>query len=561
MTVIGTHVYGYGDKNSASAIGKRGNDYDILLKAFEPQNLPLVSEKTENGIKVKIVKVDSSSSAPASAWSGPGALQPATTSTSTGFANGFTSTGFTKESSSSPNEEGFFDIFSTIGEVVSGAAPIIAPFLGPIGGPIAAIAGAAIGTLAGRSESAFVNSGSEDDAEETAKAAADRAVLAEAALQTVLNMEHNDSLVKVIGHMEECYKSYAPNVKHLAPKLAPVILDAARKINPNGEFNMLNSRPRQTLPPRRLHTNGGAESTFDGGVSDFTAALLQREVHPLVGEEGFFDGLGSAISSGLRIAKPWLAKGAKIGLSLLNDHLSAATESAFVDPSVPPEAIKAAELVTQRAILGEAALQALDKLNKHDLAKIRVTSGGGEEGFFSGFTSIVQGIGGAVKKYAPSVIKTVMPIAQNLLASHLGGGGGAGESLPVPNSSQTLRKKLSCAELLRSGRLQNLSVGGAGTANGPQVSFFFFCLSVIITQCCVWKPKPCPVRKSVLGLTQQSQGQHQHQHEHPHQLGSISSSSLGSLHIPTLEEVQARHLQEGDDPNEDKPVFQVYPWE
>lgn len=474
MTVIGTHVYGYGDKNSASAIGKRGNDYDALLKAFDPQSLPLVSETNENGIKVKVVRVDGTS-APA--------FQP---TTSTGFNNtGFTSTGFTN---GAPNEEGFFDIFSKIGEVVSGAAPIIAPFLGPIGGPIAAIAGTAIGTLAGRTESAY------DDPQEAAKAAADRAVLAEAALQTVLKMEPNESLVKVIGHMEECYKSYAPNVKHLAPKLAPVILDAAQQINANGEYNALNSRPRPTLPPRRLRTDG-AESAF--GVSDFTAALLQREVQPLVGEEGFFDGLGSAISSGLRIAKPWLAKGAKLGLSLLNDHLSA--ESAFDStPSVSAEAIQAAELVTQRAILGEAALQALDKLNKNDLAKVRVVHDplapaavGGEEGFFSGFTSVVQKISGAVKKHAPGVIKTILPIAQNLLAAHLAPQQGQGaESLSVPTPA--LRKTPSCAELLRSGSLQNLTVNRP--SNGPQVSSFL-----------VEPPAPAPAAHPPLVVGAQAQ--------------------------------------------------------
>jgi hypothetical protein len=34
MSVIGTHVYGAGNKNQASVIGRFGNDYKALLDAF-----------------------------------------------------------------------------------------------------------------------------------------------------------------------------------------------------------------------------------------------------------------------------------------------------------------------------------------------------------------------------------------------------------------------------------------------------------------------------------------------------------------------------------------------
>jgi hypothetical protein len=512
MTVIGTHVYGAGVKNSASAIGKLGNDYDAMIKAFDTQ-LPVVQEKTDPGssIKVKLVRH--------AVASGPFVPARPTTFNSNGTPINSNST------PKQPGEEGFFDVFRKVSGFVSGALPTIAPLLGPVGGPIAAIAGTALGAIAGRAESAF------DDPEEATKASTDRAVLAEAALQTVLNMQDSPALAKVVSHMEECYRENAPNVKILAPKLAPIILDATKKVNPNGKFNQINSRPRATLPPRRMRTDG-SESAF--GTSDFTAALLQHEARPLEGEEGFFDGLGSLITSGLRAAKPLLREGAKIGLAALSNHLSA--ESAFDDPTVSAESIQAAELVAQRAIMGEAALQALDKLNKKDLAEAQLTDDPEEEGFFGGFLKIAQKIGGVVKSVAPTVIKAALPIAQTLLAGNQGAAPGAESMLSVPVNGNGLRKKKSLAEMLSNGGIAQLAIGdnrpvGFKVSSGP--------LSAT--------PAPPPITV-VPQLESLASTQQEMEPESP-------------VRVPTLEEVQARYVDDGPDSNEDKPVFEVYDWE
>jgi hypothetical protein len=49
MTVIGTHIGRCGDKGQASLIGFHGNDYDMMLEAFD-NDLPVISES--NGIRL-----------------------------------------------------------------------------------------------------------------------------------------------------------------------------------------------------------------------------------------------------------------------------------------------------------------------------------------------------------------------------------------------------------------------------------------------------------------------------------------------------------------------------
>ena len=505
MTVIGTHVYGAGTNNHASAIGKNGNDYDTMLKAFTAQ-LPTISESRG----IKLVKL------------ADGASNPFTPQTSTGFQQ----SGFTPKAAGE-EEEGFFDVFRDVSRFVAGALPTVAPFLGPIGGPIAAVAGTAINALAGRAESAF------DDPEAATRGITDRAVLAEAALQTVLKMEHGPVLEKVVGDMKKTYTVHAPNIKLIAPKIAPTLFDAAQTINAGGQYNYKNAGPRATLPPRRIQTDG-SESAF--GTSDFAAGLLQREARPLVGEEGFFDGLSTIINTGLRIAKPLLREGAKVGLGLLSNALGA--ESAWDQPTVPAEHIKAAELVSKRAILGEAALQALDKLNKRELTEVRLSHdahgnpavNSSEEGFFDNFLSVVQKIGTVAKAAAPHVLKAVVPIVTTVLSKK----SGAESLLALPRAN--LRKKPSLAEMLTDGSLHKLSIQDADRPNGIQVSSTVSPLA----------PPASPevaVRESV---------------EH---FDSVQQQTGPSIQVPSLEEVQRRYLVEGPDPNEDKPVFQVYDWE
>ncbi|KAK4443110.1 hypothetical protein QBC34DRAFT_443621 [Podospora aff. communis PSN243] len=433
MTVIGTHVYGAGTKNQASVIGPLGNDYKALLRAFGGQ-LPVVTEDSRG---IKLVR----HSSPTSANRG-----------------GFAPAGPTADA------ESFFDVFKDVARFAGGKVlPVAAPMvLGPVGAPLAAIAGAAIGAMANRAESTF------DDSDAAIRGAAERAVLAESALQTVLKMEQGPVLNKVIGDMQQTYSAFAPGVKTIAPKLAPALADAAQQIHSDHEYMFKNTVPRTALPPR-LIPGLSAESAMDD-TSDLMAGLLQHQAKPLVGEEAFFDGIGSFIGSGFRMAKPFLRAGAKGALGLLEQRISA--ESAWDQPTIPDTHVAAAELVAKRAIIGEAALQSLEKLSKFQLHQLHVVDDQrrpatpAEESIFEAILRAVQSIGSVVASVAPTVIKTVVPIAGELV-----GGGSESPTSPATGEAPKLRGRpgRSLAELLRDGDLRGLSIDD----NDPTKSFIY----------------------------------------------------------------------------------------
>ncbi|TRX90054.1 hypothetical protein FHL15_008973 [Xylaria flabelliformis] len=441
---IGTHVYGSGDKNQASVIGKYGNDYDLLISILT-KRYPVIG--THEGIN--LVK-------PSSSNTGNGA-PPTTPVQSLSKTQVFNSTGFITVEKSSEDEqaEGFIDVLKKVGSIAGTfgqhALPFISPLLGPVGGPVSAIAGAALGTLANACAESAMDGGVAplNNTGRAATGAMERAVLAEASLQAVLKMDNNDVTKKIITNMERTYTNLAPNVKHIAPKLAPGLLSSVSKINTKKSF-FQQEEELSRRQARRPLKGDWTESSF--GSNDFVTGMMQP-TRPLEGEEAFFDIFGSVLQAAFQIGKPLLREGAKAGLGLLSKAL--AESSLDTESSLDNNEAQAAELVAKRAIMAEAALQSVMKLNKSELAQIELVNDHGdmhEEGFFDFVKTAAQGIGCAVKAAAPFVLNNVVPVVLGALAKP------ATESAylkPSPSGFQTtLRKKTSILSMVNDGTLK-----------------------------------------------------------------------------------------------------------
>ncbi|KAI3316812.1 trypsin-like serine protease [Xylariaceae sp. AK1471] len=406
QVAIATHVYGGGDKNQASVIGKYGNDYDTLISVFSQRY-----QVAGNHEGINLLKVPSATSngAPQIA-----PIQPTLKSPE------FNSNGFhpVDKPFNAEEAEGFFEVLRSVGSVVGTfgqkALPFVSPLLGPLGGPVSAIAGAALGAMANAcAESAMDGIVSPLTSPElVAKGTTERAILAEASLQAVLKMDQSPVTNKILGHMQNTYCNLAPNVKYIAPKLAPGLLSSAYKIAVDKNYVQKNEIQRRTLPARPLRGDW-AESSF--GSNDFVNGMMQP-TRPLEGEEAFFDDFGRVMSSAFQFGKPLLQKGAKFGLNLLSKALA---ESSFdAESSLDNHDAQAAELVAKRAIMGEAALQALMTLNKSELGSLQLVNDSGdihEEGFFDFIKTSAQKIGAVVKDTAATVIKAVVPIVVDAL--------------------------------------------------------------------------------------------------------------------------------------------------
>ncbi|KAI8627468.1 trypsin-like serine protease [Xylariaceae sp. FL1651] len=443
QVAIATHVYGGGDKNQASCIGKYGNDYDALISVLTKQH-QVVS--TYQGIS--LVKTPSATS------SGSAALQMSPFQ-ATGKAPEFSQGGFqpVEKPFKAEDAEGFWDVLKTVGGVVANvgktALPFVSPLLGPAGGPVSAVAGAALGAMAKAcAESAMDGMESHPSStEQAAKGSTERAILAEASLQAVLQMDHTPLSQKILDDMQNTYTNLAPNVKYIAPKLAPGLLSSAYKITVDKNYVQKNKVERRTLSAMPLKGDW-SESSFES--NDFVNCMMQP-TRPLEGEEGFFGDFGNVLSAAFQVGKPLLHAGAKYGLTLLNKTLA---ESSFdAESSLGNHDAQAAELVAKRAIMGEAALQAVMKLKKSELDRLQLVSASGdvqEEGFIDFVKTAAQKIGSVVKETAPSVIKAVLPLVVDALAKP----GSQNKKPAQALSTPTLRTKRSVLSLVNNGSLK-----------------------------------------------------------------------------------------------------------
>ncbi|KAK3385751.1 hypothetical protein B0H63DRAFT_187295 [Podospora didyma] len=447
---IGTHVWDRGDWNLASTIGgPHGNDYDALLKALQ-------SERSAVDQDIKLVKLTASSS---TGGSGSG---------SDGFNASQRLPDFRPRAHSPDlsSEEAFFDVLKTVSMAVIGGGTavtrgfaangplpkVVSPLLGPLGGPLAAIAGAALSTISWAAESQtspvadhLSSAPAWSGTYEPSEGATERAILAEAALQTVLHMSIDSEVhEKVIRGMREKYTAFAPSVKIITPQLAPALIQSANQIAADGAFDEKNKQ--KILPARSLPDVESAD--LGSGGNNFLEMMLLQPSKPLGNDEtGFFEELGSFLKKGLNIGKPILRDGAKKGIELLSglygtrngysdNSMSMAAAAETSSLSVPPgsnDDLKAAEVVVKRALLGEAALLALSELKGADLRTLEHENlkqsfsmdTEYEENFFDFFRVVVQKIGrgtvqkigvGAVQKAVGLVVNDILPATVEVLA-------------------------------------------------------------------------------------------------------------------------------------------------
>lgn len=465
------HVYG-GDPNSASVIGLYGNPFLDYVAAFDlrAQNAPAPTVNFKSGAPCHYYSIPTSKTpdvikAPIDLTSGAFAKFTA----QQGFTqSGFNSTGFQPVSKSfarpteasrrraingtTPtralkpynnvqtltiptgclhDEEGFMDIFDT-------ALKIGGPILSGIGGPIGCLANVALSTAGSVARSLGAEGAIEQPSTVSSapEGTVERAVLAEAALRAVLEMDEQTLEEEgLLDIMKSVVKTMAPVVKETAPKVLEVVGSAALKLavdalkgnNTNGAegFCEIPTNPATTRPIVRLtHLSTTGQDAFVQRVAAATEADA----------EGFLDGLmsvGSFVAKGFQTVAPVLADVAKVGLPLL---LGGRAESEVVGPEPTP--MQAMDGIWQRAVVAEAALQAVLQVPQDVLE---------EEGFFSSIGEHLKSVASVVTKYAPDVIKVVTPVVKNLM-----GGQESAIKIDRPQTPHRLLRKARSGASLRS---------------------------------------------------------------------------------------------------------------
>lgn len=405
--VIGTHCYGGSGKNSASVIGGQyGNDYKTLMDGLQ-KNGSLYITDISKGL--------------------PG-VEPG------------------PDPSPEPVAEGFLDILKDIGRVVTPIAQqglsFASPFLGPLGGPVSAIGGIALGALSKVCEESALDE-DKTPSYKLQDGVAQRAVLAEAALQTVLRMERSPANKRIMDSMTAKYQGSgfdADKANKLGAKLVPLMSQAGLHlaINENLVTNKKQATGVQKIKP---HGPELIVPSADTQVEDFLDAAAQAEVKTwrTIGKEDkseaeFFNDLTQFLATGSQAPKPALISGNPADLTpgqkQLEAYLSKKSGNEATDLPVRPSPTDksrpisdahAAGYLAHRAIVAECALQAVLEAKKTDLQDSVIlgdATSAEPESFFDGLLKTVQMMGSAVVKVAPKVLDVALPILIDTVKSH-----------------------------------------------------------------------------------------------------------------------------------------------
>ncbi|GAO13569.1 hypothetical protein UVI_02015580 [Ustilaginoidea virens] len=420
LDVIGTHCYGGGgtENNSGNSIGGDwGNPYYSFISL-------LTLDHSTFGTASDISQV---------AVSGTGG-------------------GKESESASADGEEGFLDVFKTVARIGSSVAPLAGGLLGPAGGIIGTVAGGILGSLseatAAATESELADNG-----------AAERALLAEACLGAVLRLPKDHPIAKkIIGHMTRNYNLHAPNIDAIAAAITPAVTGAAVDITSDRYSQVLKQgvpTGREPLLPAKPLGVTAPESAFGEG-SGFVEGLF-GPTRPVPGAEGFFDWVGPVLNTAVSVATPIVSSAAKtvitdVAPKLLNQVVGSlvggaggpparGTESADVTEGILAQPVLLSQktpqvrLLLKRALVADAALQALQSLPADQLKGLKVmpaTPGGQTEGFFDSIKSAVQKMGPSVLSTAKAAAKTIAPVLIQAAANK------ASDLIGVPSESTTV---------------------------------------------------------------------------------------------------------------------------
>ncbi|GKU05894.1 glutamyl endopeptidase [Fusarium langsethiae] len=431
LVSIGTHCYGGGgtDSNSGNAIGgPYGNDYEAFVRLFSiPSTFGDIGSVRVVETKAQTVTIQPAISKPVS--------YP------TNGVNGRSAQNKTiKPQYSESDEEGFLDVFKTIANVGSKIIPLASPFLGPVGGILGPAVGGLLGSLA--------ESELSDNPDIKTEGTAERALLAEAALQAILASEHTEGLTEVVGKMQRIWKVDAPKVDYLAPVVAPIVAECGQSFIRKHQHPVQGRTVKNSISQSRRSLGiDMSESTFGGEEAAFVQGLM-GPTRQVAGEEGMFDWLGPVLKQGAVLAKPLVSQAASAALSGLGGLIkkSLGAESTIAD--VSPEHEEATKILLKRAVMADTALQALMTLPSHKLEQLKPINPetGEAEGIFDFIKDTVQKLGPIALDTAKQAAKTYLPrlidSATQKVSSRLG--------LPTESSGPTrsLSKKPSLMDTL-----------------------------------------------------------------------------------------------------------------
>ncbi|EGU75100.1 hypothetical protein FOXB_14414 [Fusarium oxysporum f. sp. conglutinans Fo5176] len=310
----------------------------------------------------------------------------------------------TPDTSVSEEVDPFYETLKTVSQVDTKTLDIESSLIDDVGQFVSVAAGSLVSHVVGAET---ISSGKATKL----SGVSERALLAEASLQAVFAIEQSSELDEIIAAMKANWTTNAPQVEQLSELLAPYLAEAARCIieyhqeDEAGNVTAAKAPKRRNLGIRQFPTSEATKG-FVKGIFEPTL--------PLAGREDVFSSLGPVLRSAVSAVEQIVCQAGNTAVDVITPKLL--TKYQGTAPSAGD--IEATRVLVQRAIMADAAYQALSTFPREKLQVLRVIPPDAElpqaDNIFDFIKNIIQKIGPvclhdakqAVHKFVPLLVDT-----------------------------------------------------------------------------------------------------------------------------------------------------------
>ncbi|KAF5265425.1 hypothetical protein FOXYS1_3761 [Fusarium oxysporum] len=310
----------------------------------------------------------------------------------------------TPDTSVSEEVDPFYETLKTVSQVDTKTLDIESSLIDDVGQFVSVAAGSLISHVVGAET---ISSGKATKL----SGVSERALLAEASVQAVFAIEQSSELDEIIAAMKENWTTNAPQVEQLSELLAPYLAEAARCIieyhqeDEAGNVTAAKAPKRRNLGIRQFPTSEATKG-FVKGIFEPTL--------PLAGREDVFSSLGPVLRSAVSAVEQIVCQAGNTAVDVITPKLL--TKYQGTAPSAGD--IEATRVLVQRAIMADAAYQALSTFPREKLQVLRVIPLDAElpqaDNIFDFIKNVIQKIGPvclhdakqAVHKFVPLLVDT-----------------------------------------------------------------------------------------------------------------------------------------------------------
>ncbi|KAF5703928.1 hypothetical protein FMUND_12772 [Fusarium mundagurra] len=290
----------------------------------------------------------------------------------------------TPDTSVSDDVDPFYETLKTVSQIDTKTLDIESSLIDDVGQFVSVAAGSLVSHVVGAET---ISSGKATKL----SGVSERALLAEASLQAVFAIEQSTELDEIIAAMKDNWTANAPQVEQLSTLLAPYLAEAARCIIEYHQEDEATSNVTSSKAPKRRNL-GIRQFPVSEATKGFVKGIFEPTL-PLGGREDVFSSLGPVLRSAVSAVDQIVCQAGATAVDAIAPKLL----TKYRGPAPSAGDIEATRVLVQRAVMADAAYQALSTLPREKLQALKVIPLDAElppaDSIFDFIKNVIQKIG------------------------------------------------------------------------------------------------------------------------------------------------------------------------